>query len=257
MNTGLLERKTAIITGAGSGMGKAAAKLFAAQGANVVLADLNKDAADQTAKEIDQTGQVLVIQTDVGDDESVQNLVNETFNAFEDMDVLINCAGVPQFFTPIEEMSISEWDKIMSVNTKSIFLTTRHLVPYMKKKGKGSIINIASIAGIRARPGLNAYCASKGAAIMLTKALALELAPFKIRVNAINPGPAETPMLGKFLPGDAQQVEEDKKKIFLDSVPLGTLIQPEDIAQAALYLASDLSKAITGEIMNVDGGRGI
>jgi 3-oxoacyl-[acyl-carrier protein] reductase len=257
VNTGLLERKTAIITGAGSGMGKAAAKLFAAQGANVVLADLNKDAADQTAKEIDQTGQVLVIQTDVGDDESVQNLVNETFNAFEDMDVLINCAGVPQFFTPIEEMSISEWDKIMSVNTKSIFLTTRHLVPYMKKKGKGSIINIASIAGIRARPGLNAYCASKGAAIMLTKALALELAPFKIRVNAINPGPAETPMLGKFLPGDAQQVEEDKKKIFIDSVPLGTLIQPEDIAQAALYLASDLSKAITGEIMNVDGGRGI
>jgi 3-oxoacyl-[acyl-carrier protein] reductase len=257
VNTGLLERKTAIITGAGSGMGKAAAKLFAAQGANVVLADLNKDAADQTAKEIDQTGQVLVIQTDVGDDESVQNLVNETFNAFEDMDVLINCAGVPQFFTLIEEMSISEWDKIMSVNTKSIFLTTRHLVPYMKKKGKGSIINIASIAGIRARPGLNAYCASQGAAIMLTKALALELAPFKIRVNAINPGPAETPMLVKFLPGDAQQVEEDKKKIFLDSVPLGTLIQPEDIAQAALYLASDLSKAITGEIMNVDGGRGI
>lgn len=92
---------------------------------------------------------------------------------------------------------------------------------------------------------------------MLTKALALELAPFKIRVNAINPGPAETPMLGKFLPGDAQQVEEDKKKIFIDSVPLGTLIKPEDIAQAALYLASDLSKAVTGEIMNVDGGRGI
>lgn len=257
MNAGLLERKTAIITGAGSGMGKAAAKLFAAQGANVVLADLNKAAADQTAQEIDHTGQVLVIQTDVGDDESVQNLVNETFNHFEDIDVLINCAGVPQFFTPIEEMSIGEWDKIMSVNTKSIFLTTRYLVPYMKKREKGSIVNIASIAGIRARPGLNAYCASKGAAIMLTKALALELAPFKIRVNAINPGPAETPMLGKFLPGDAQQVEEDKKKIFIDSVPLGTLIKPEDIAQAALYLASDLSKAVTGEIMNVDGGRGI
>lgn len=238
-------------------MGKAAAKLFAAQGANVVLADLNKEAADQTAQEIDHSGQVLVIQTDVGDDESVQNLVNETFNHFDDIDVLINCAGVPQFFTPIEEMSIGEWDKIMSVNTKSIFLTTRYLVPYMKKREKGSIVNIASIAGIRARPGLNAYCASKGAAIMLTKALALELAPFKIRVNAINPGPAETPMLGKFLPGDAQQVEEDKKKIFIDSVPLGTLIEPEDIAQAALYLASDLSKAVTGEIMNVDGGRGI
>lgn len=257
MTGGLLEGRIAIITGAGSGIGKAVAKLFAAQGAKVVLADLNKDAADLTAKEIDQAGKVLVVQTDVGDDESVQNLVNEAFNEFEDMDVLINCAGVPQFFTPIDKMSISEWDKIMSVNTKSIFLTTRHLVPYMKRKEKGSIINIASIAGIRARPGLNAYCASKGAAIMLTKALALELAPFKIRVNAINPGPTETPMLGKFLPGDAQKIEEDKKKIFLESVPLGTLIQPEDIAQAALYLASDLAKAITGEIMNVDGGRGV
>ncbi|MFY0758147.1 SDR family oxidoreductase [Metabacillus dongyingensis] len=257
MTARLLEGKTAIITGAGSGMGKAAAKLFAAQGANVVLSDINKDAADQTAKEIDRTGHVKTVYTDVGDDESVQNLVKEAFNEFEDIDVLINCAGVPQFFTPIEEMSLSEWDKIMSVNLKSIFLTTRHLVPIMKRKEKGSIINIASIAGIRARPGLNAYCASKGAAIMLTRALALELAPFKIRVNAINPGPAETPMLERFLPGDSKKVEEDKKKIFLESVPLGTLIQPEDIAQAALYLASDLARAVTGEIMNVDGGRGV
>lgn len=257
MTARLLEGKTAIITGAGSGMGKAAAKLFAAQGANVVLSDINKDAADLTAKEIDRTWHVKTVYTDVGDDESVQNLVKEAFNEFEDIDILINCAGVPQFFTPIEEMSLSEWDKIMSVNLKSIFLTTRHLVPIMKRKEKGSIINIASIAGIRARPGLNAYCASKGAAIMLTRALALELAPFKIRVNAINPGPAETPMLERFLPGDSQKVEEDKKKIFLESVPLGTLIQPEDIAQAALYLASDLARAVTGEIMNVDGGRGV
>lgn len=257
MTARLLEGKTAVITGAGSGMGKAAAKLFAAQGANVVLSDINKDAADQTAEEIDRTGHVKTVYTDVGDDESVQNLVKEALNEFEDIDILINCAGVPQFFTPIEEMSLSEWDKIMSVNLKSIFLTTRHLVPIMKRKEKGSIINIASIAGIRARPGLNAYCASKGAAIMLTRALALELAPFKIRVNAINPGPAETPMLERFLPGDPQKVEEDKKKIFLESVPLGTLIQPEDIAQAALYLASDLARAVTGEIMNVDGGRGV
>ncbi|MDN4074394.1 SDR family oxidoreductase [Fictibacillus terranigra] len=257
MTAGLLEGKTAIITGAGSGMGKAAAKLFAAEGANVVLADLNREAANCTAGEIGNTGEVMVIQTDVGEDESVQKLVNEAVHQYQHLDVLLNCAGVPQFFTPIEEMSINEWDKIMNVNAKSIFLTTRHLVPHMKRIRKGSIINIASIAGIRARPGLNAYCASKGAAIMLTKALALELAPFKIRVNAINPGPAETPMLGKFLPGDEKKVEEDKKKIFLDSVPLGTLIQPEDIAQAALYLASDLAKAVTGEIMNLDGGRGV
>jgi 3-oxoacyl-[acyl-carrier protein] reductase len=127
----------------------------------------------------------------------------------------------------------------------------------MKKRNTGSIVNIASIAGVRARPGLNAYCASKGAVIQLTRALALELAPYQIRVNVINPGPAETPMLGRFLSGDSAQVEEQKKRIFLDSVPLGRLVQPEDIAQAALYLASDLAKIVTGEILNVDGGRGI
>lgn len=256
MIPGLLQGKTAIVTGAGSGMGKATAKLFAQQGANVVLADLNKQAAEQAAMELNRK-QVLVIQTDVTNDESVKAMVNETLDAFGQVDVLVNCAGVPQVFTPIEELSLEQWDKIMAVNTKSVFLTTRHVVPFMKKRKRGSIVNIASIAGVRARPGLNAYCASKGAVILLTRALALELAPYQIRVNAINPGPAETPMLGQFLSGDAGQAEEQKKKIFLDSVPLGRLIQPEDIAQAALYLASDLAKIVTGEIMNVDGGRGI
>ncbi|QRG67541.1 SDR family oxidoreductase [Brevibacillus choshinensis] len=256
MNGQLLAGKTAIVTGAGSGMGKAIATLFAEQGAKVVLADLNKAAAEQAAKELPE-GTALPVQTDVADDESVAALVKETVSAFGSIDVLVNCAGVPQAFTPIEELSLEQWDRTMAVNTKSIFLTTRHAVPHMKANSKGSIINIASIAGIRARPGLNAYCASKGAAIMLSKALAIELAPYKIRVNVINPGPAETPMLGKFINGDEAEVEAGKKDIFISSVPLGTLIQPEDIAQAALYLASDLSKIVTGEVMNVDGGRGI
>lgn len=237
-------------------MGKAIATLFVEQGANVVLADLNKGAAEQVAKEL-PGGKAHPVQTDVADDQSVAALVNETISTFGSIDVLVNCAGVPQAFTPIEELSLEQWDRTMAVNTKSIFLTTRHAVPHMKAGSKGSIINIASIAGIRARPGLNAYCASKGAAIMLSKALAIELAPYKIRVNVINPGPAETPMLGKFINGDDAEVEAGKKDIFISSVPLGTLIQPEDIAQAALYLASDLSKIVTGEVMNVDGGRGI
>lgn len=237
-------------------MGKAIATLFAVQGAKVVLADLNKAAAEQVAKELPD-GAAHPVQTDVADDESVAALVKETVSTFGSIDVLVNCAGVPQAFTPIEELSLEQWDRTMAVNTKSIFLTARHAVPHMKANSKGSIINIASIAGIRARPGLNAYCASKGAAIMLSKALAIELAPFKIRVNVINPGPAETPMLGKFINGDEAEVEAGKKDIFISSVPLGTLIQPEDIAQAALYLASDLSKIVTGEVMNVDGGRGI
>jgi 3-oxoacyl-[acyl-carrier protein] reductase len=256
VSSGLLEGKTAIVTGAASGMGKATAQLFAQHGANVVLADLNQDAAQQVAAEFDAK-QVRVIRTDVADNDSVKAMVKGTLDAFGQVDVLVNCAGVPQAFTPIEEMSLEQWDKIMSVNVKSIFLTVKHVVPFMKKRNTGSIVNIASIAGVRARPGLNAYCASKGAVIQLTRALALELAPYQIRVNVINPGPAETPMLGRFLSGDSAQVEEQKKRIFLDSVPLGRLVQPEDIAQAALYLASDLAKIVTGEILNVDGGRGI
>lgn len=256
MNGQLLAGKTAIVTGAASGMGKAIATLFAQEGASVVLADLNKEAAEQVAREL-PAGKAHPVQTDVADDQSVAAMVNETVSVFGGIDVLVNCAGVPQAFTPIEELSLEQWDKILSVNTKSIYLTVRHAVPHMKENNRGSIVNIASIAGVRARPGLNAYCASKGAAIMLSKALALELAPYQIRVNVINPGPAETPMLGKFINGDAAEVEAGKKDIFISSVPLGTLIQPEDIAGAALYLASDLAKIVTGEVMNVDGGRGI
>ncbi|SEN19743.1 SDR family oxidoreductase [Lihuaxuella thermophila] len=256
MTPGLLQGKTAIVTGAGSGMGKAAARLFAQQGANVVLADLNEQAAEQAAVELNRQ-QALVIRTDVTDDDSVKEMVSETLETFGHVDVLVNSAGVAQVFTPVEQLSPEQWDKIMNVNAKSVFLTSRHVVPFMKKRMRGTIINIASIAGVRARPGLNAYCASKGAVILFTKALALELAPYQIRVNAINPGPAETPMLGQFLSGDAGQAEEQKRKIFLESVPLRRLIQPEEIAQAALYLASDLAKSVTGEIMNVDGGRGI
>lgn len=256
MTSNLLQGKTAVVTGAASGMGKAIAKLFSLQGANVVLADLNKEAADRVASEL-PNGKAYVVQVDVSDDDSVASLVKETLSTFAGLDILVNCAGVPQVFTPIEELPIEQWDKIFAVNTKSIYLTSRHVVPHMKTRKRGSIINIASIAGVRARPGLNAYCASKGAAIMLTKALAIELAPYQIRVNAINPGPAETPMLGKFISGDETMVETGKKEVFINSVPLGALIQPEDIAHAALYLASDFSKIVTGEIMNVDGGRGI
>lgn len=256
MTSGLLEGKTAVVTGAASGMGKATARLFAEQGAQVVFADVNGEAAEKAAAGFDKN-RVRVIRTDVADDASVKVMVEGTLDAFGRVDVLVNCAGVPQAFTAIEELSLSEWDRIMSVNVKSIFLTAKYVVPIMKRRRSGSIVNIASIAGVRARPGLNAYCASKGAALQLTRALALELAPYQIRVNAINPGPAETPMLGKFLKDDAATAEEQKKKVFLDSVPLGRLVQPEDVAWAALYLASDLAKMVTGEILNVDGGRGI
>jgi 3-oxoacyl-[acyl-carrier protein] reductase len=252
----LLKGKTAVVTGAGSGMGKAIAQLFTQQGANVMFADLNLAAAEAAVEEC-ATDRSKAFQVNVADEQQVASLIQHTLESFDGLDIVVNCAGVPQAFTPVEELSLEQWNRILDVNLKSIFLTSKYAVPVMKKEQRGSIINIASIAGVRARPGLNSYCASKAGAMMLTKALALELAPFKIRVNAINPGPAETPMLGQFLNGNVEQQEEDKKKIFVDSVPLGTLIQPDDIAQAALYLASDLAKIVTGEILNVDGGRGI
>ncbi|MBO0960005.1 SDR family oxidoreductase [Neobacillus sp. MM2021_6] len=252
----ILNGKTAIVTGAGSGMGKAIAQTFAHEGANVTFADLHVQSAITAASDTG-VNHVQAIQADVTNDSDVANLVNQTVEVYNGLDIVINCAGVPQSFTSIEELTVEQWDVIMNVNTKSIFLTSKYAVPIMKQQKSGSIVTIASIAGIRARPGLNAYCASKGAAIMLTKALALELAPYQIRVNAINPGPADTPMIGKFLVGNEDQKEEGMKKIFQDSVPLGKLIQPEDIAKGALYLASDLAKMVTGEVLNIDGGRGI
>ncbi|UFJ42374.1 SDR family oxidoreductase [Brevibacillus humidisoli] len=251
----LLSGKVAIVTGSGSGMGKAIARRFREQGAHLVIADIDAAAAEQTASELN--GEASPVAVDVADYQQVQQMVEQAASRYGQIDILVNSAGVPMAFTPIEDVTDSQWVRIMNVNVKSIYLTCKHVVPWMKQRGSGAIINIASIAGIRARPGLNAYCASKGAAIMLTRALALELAPHQIRVNAVNPGPADTPMLGKFLSGDAEQVERQTKEIFLNSVPLGRLVEPENIAEACLYLASDLASMVTGEVLNVDGGRGI
>lgn len=251
----LLQDKVAIITGGGSGMGKAMCQLFSRQGAKVVIADLNKEAAEATRLEL--AGEAIAVQVNVADEAMVSALVEETIHSYGRVDILVNNAGVPMSFLPIEELTVERWDMIMDVNAKSIFLTSKHVVPHMKQQGSGVIINTASIASIRARPGLHAYCASKGAALIMSKALAIELAPYKIRVNVINPGPADTPMLSKFMSGDQAKIEKETKEIFIDSVPLGSLISPEDIANAALYLASDMAKMVTGEVLNVDGGRGI
>jgi len=252
----LLEGKTALVTGAASGMGRAIAQLFSKEGANVVFTDLNIDGLKE-AVEGCNSSKTHFIQVNVTSNVDFQQAVKEVEEKFGYIDLLVNCAGVPQSFTDIEELEEEEWNRIIDVNLKSIFLSVKNIVPKMKEKRFGSIINIASIAGVRARPGLNAYCASKGAAIILSKSLALELAPFNIRVNVINPGPAETPMIGKFLKGNPEEINEATKSVFIDSVPLGRLVQTHDIARAALYLASDHSQIVTGAVLNVDGGRGI
>jgi 3-oxoacyl-[acyl-carrier protein] reductase len=252
----LLQDKVAIITGAGGGMGRAIALAFAQEGALVQAADINAEAAFETVKLIPEKN-ASAVKVDVSDAESVQNIIEMAVSHYGRIDFVVNCAGLAQAFTPIEELQESEWDRLLNVNLKSVFLTAKYAVPYLKKQKQGAIVNIASIAAERARPGLNAYCASKGAVVTLTKALALELAPFGIRVNAINPGPANTDMLGKFIPGSGGETEQQKQEIFLSSIPLGKLIEPDDIAQAALYLCSPLADKVTGTILNVDGGRGI
>ena len=162
-------------------------------------------------------------------------------------------------FTPVEELKEDLWDRIMDTNVKSIFLACKYGVPFMKKQGGGVIINTASIGGVRPRPGISAYNTSKGAIITLTKALAVELAPNKIRVNCINPVAAETLFLVRSVTGGSTKDEkyEEGIKRTLESIPLGRLAQPEDVAYAALYLASDDSSMVTGVSLNVDGGRGI
>jgi 3-oxoacyl-[acyl-carrier protein] reductase len=250
-----LLNQVAVVTGAGSGIGQAIATKMAKEGAKIIVADLREDAAHETLNFIKQEGgEGLAVIADVTKTGEVSSMIEYAVREYGTVDILVNNAGAPMSFTPIEEVSEELWDLMMNVNAKGPYLGCKYAVPHMKKQGRGSIINIASIASKRARPGLNAYCASKGAVLLLTKALAIELAGAGIRVNAVNPGPADTPMLPKFF---VNMDEESGRKIFEDSVPLGRMCKPEDIANMALYLASDEASFITGSIFDVDGGRGI
>jgi 3-oxoacyl-[acyl-carrier protein] reductase len=248
-----LKGKVAVVTGAASGMGKASAELFARHGAAIVVADRDGDGAERVAAVIrDSGGIAMAVQADVTLENDVRAMVKTAVHQYGRIDVLFNNAGVPMPFTPVEEVRLEDWERIMDVNVKGVFLGCREVVPYMKQQGSGVILNTASTAGIRPRPGLNAYCTSKGAVIALTKSLALELAPWHIRVNCLNPVATDTPMLNQFI-GDAD-IEAGRQR-FLETVPLGRLAQPDDIAHAALFLASDEADLITGVALEVDGGR--
>lgn len=249
-----LETKVVIVTGAGGGMGKVVVEQFLTHGTKVAAIDLHLDGLDELKTQYPE--QLLVIQGDLTDEQSVEDAVKKTAETFGQIDVLANVAGIAQAATDIEKVSLKDWERIMAINSTAVFLTSRAAVPYMKQQKSGTIINIASVSVDRPRPGLNAYVASKGATISLTKALAIELAPYNIRVNAINPGPADTKMLGEFTASGSDE-GDTKENIFRKSVPLGELITPEAIANCVLYLSSDLAKMMTGSVVNVDGGRGI
>jgi 3-oxoacyl-[acyl-carrier protein] reductase len=247
-----LGTKTAAITGAGSGMGRATARLFAERGAEVAVIDIDGEAAEETVSLIGEDGgSAIAVTADSSEAADVEAFVDRTASAFGGIDVLHNNAGIPQESTPVEDVTEATWDRIQAVNLKSTFLGAKYAVPRMRADGGGVILNTASTAGIRPRTGLSAYCASKGGMITLTKQLAHELAEDEIRVNAICPVATDTDMLPEFAAGDLS-VESMR-----ETIPLGRLAEATDIAHAAAFLASDEASMITGTALEVDGGRDI
>jgi 3-oxoacyl-[acyl-carrier protein] reductase len=245
-----LQGKVAIVTGAASGFGRGIAERFAREGARVVVADLNGAGAKDVADSLGTTA--LAVTCDVSQKADVDAMVRAATEAFGGLDILVNNAGTTHKNQSLMDVGEDEFDRIYAVNVKSIYLTTLAVVAPMEQRGGGVIINIASTAGVRPRPGLTWYNGSKGAVITLTKSISAELAPKKIRVNAINPVMGETGLLSQFM--GLPDTPENRKK-FLATIPLGRLSRPEDIANAALFFAQPESEFITGVAMEVDGGR--
>ena len=242
-----LKDKTAIVTGAGSGFGAGIARKFAAEGARVMVADINLDAAQAVAAEIGGIAQAV----DVSQGASVEAMAQAARAAFGTPDILVNNAGVTHLPALMEEVSEADFDRVLAVNVKSIYLTARAFVPAMKAARRGAILNIASTAGVSPRPRLNWYNASKGWVITATRAMAVELAPQGVRVNALNPVAGETPLLKSFMGEDTPEIRAK----FLSTIPIGRFSTPEDLGNAACFLCSDEASMITGVAMEVDGGR--
>ncbi|WP_295534637.1 SDR family oxidoreductase [uncultured Thioclava sp.] len=242
-----LEGKTTIVTGAASGFGAGIARRFAAEGARVMVADLNGATAQSVADEIGG----IACEVDVSRDASVKAMAQAAQKAWGRIDILVNNAGTTHLPKPMEEVSEEEFDRVLAVNAKSVYLSARHIVPLMKAAGTGAILNVASTAGVSPRPNLSWYNASKGWMITATRAMAVELAPMGIRVNAINPVAGETPLLKSFMGEDTPEIRAK----FLATIPLGRFSTPEDMANAALFLCSDEASMITGVALEVDGGR--
>ncbi|MDR7033081.1 SDR family oxidoreductase [Mesorhizobium sp. BE184] len=244
-----LKDKVAVITGAASGFGEGMARRFAEEGARVVIADLNGKAAERVAGDIGKAA--IWTQTDVSQRAEFDEMIAATLDAFGRVDIMVNNAGYTHRNGDLLEVDEATFDLVTAVNMKAIYHSTLCVVPLMEKQGGGVILTTASTAGLRPRPGLTWYNASKGWAITATKSMAVELAPKKIRVNCLCPVAGETAMLEKFLGADTPEIRAK----FRASIPLGRLSTPLDIANAALWLASDEAAFITGVALEVDGGR--
>jgi 3-oxoacyl-[acyl-carrier protein] reductase len=248
---GRLEGKVAIITGAGSGIGRETATLFAGEGARVAVVDRVVASAEETVAAIEAAGgKAIPIEADVTSGLDVAAMVRRTIDAWGRIDILHNNAGISMNPTRIEDLDEAFFDRMYAVNVRSAYLGAKHVVPQMKQQRSGVILNTGSTSGIRPRPGASAYSASKGALIALSKSRAIELAPFGIRVVSINPFATDTPMLRAQM---AEQNSEEANRARLP--PLGRLLTANDVAQAALFLASDAAAMVTGTAFELDGGR--
>ncbi len=244
---GRLDNKVAIITGAGMGMGQAGAFLFAKEGAKVVVVDWNAEAGEKTVKTIkDSGGEAIFVKADVSKARDVENMVKKTIDTYGKLDVIYNNAAIigrPDF---TENMTEEEWEKIIAINLKGVWLGMKYAIPEMLKRGGGSIINTASQCGDRGTRNLSVYCAAKGGVLAITRVTAMELAKKKIRVNALNPGIIGTPMV--------LNMPKEEQEGFAAIIPQKRLGKPEEVAYAALFLASDESSHVTGHTLVVDGG---
>ena len=246
-----LSNKVAIITGSASGMGQAAAELFAREGASIVVTDISAEMGEATVSSIrDAGGRAIFVKANVADEDEVKQMVSAAIDAFGRVDVLYNNAGImPSDDASVTDLTEATWDRILDVNLKSAFLCSKYTIPHMMKQGKGSIINIASfVAFMGCTVPQDAYTASKGGMLSLTKSFAVQYGRFGIRCNAICPGPIETPLLRMLW------TSEEARDLRLNRIPLGRFGEPGDIIYMALYLASDESSWTTGAWLIVDGG---
>jgi len=242
------EKKVAIVTGGGQGIGKAVAQGLASEGASVVISDINMEAASETAKEIEESLQVkaLAIQTDVKKKDDIHSLVGVAEKEFGKIDILFNSAGICKRID-IEDISEEEWNHMIDINLRGVFLCSQAVMPIMKRQQQGRILNMASLAGKVGGIAVGAhYSASKAGVICLTKSFARALGPYGITVNALAPGPVETAMIQDW----PQDVRDDMAR----QAPLGRIAQTEDVAEPALFLLSDAAKHITGETLDINGG---
>ncbi|MCB1998039.1 MAG: SDR family oxidoreductase [Burkholderiaceae bacterium] len=250
-----LKDKVAIVTGGASGFGAGIVRRFAAEGARVVIADLNLAGAHALAAELGDATHAL--RVDVTDAQDVTAMMDTAVQRFGRLDILVNNAGVTHLPQPLEDVSEADFDRVCAVNMKAIYRAMVAVVPRFKANAPGAqgirgvVLNVASTAGVSPRPRLGWYNASKGWVITATRANAVELAPFGIRVNALNPVAGETPLLKSFMGEDTPEMRAK----FLSTIPIGRFSQPEDLGHAAVYLCSDEASMVTGVCMEIDGGR--